>query len=56
MEKVFLYFDTHKLYTKKAESYKIWREVHKSLVNGDHLSSELRSELKVKASIINSSK
>lgn len=53
MENIFKYFDTHKLYTKKAQSYKIWREVHQSILNGDHLSPDLRSLLKAKATTIN---
>lgn len=56
MENVFKYFDTHKLYSKKAQSYKIWREVHQSIINKEHLSPELRSLLKVKATTINNQK
>lgn len=53
MERVFKYFDTHPLLTKKANSYQIWREVHKSLVNKEHLSPGSREVLKAKAAIIN---
>jgi LAGLIDADG endonuclease len=56
MELVFKYFDAHQLYTKKARSYQLWREVHTSLVNGEHLSSETRALLKAKAATINSMK
>lgn len=51
---VFEYFDTHPLLTKKAKSYSIWKEVHTSLVNGEHLSPESRAVLKVKTATINS--
>lgn len=37
MVRVFDYLDTYQLRTKKAESYRLWREVHTSLVNGEHL-------------------
>lgn len=40
MELVFKYFDTHSLFTKKAKSYQIWREVHSAILNGEHLSPE----------------
>ncbi len=53
MKKVFDYFDNHLLYTKKANSYKIWREVHNSIINGDHLSPFSRQVLKIKVSSIN---
>ncbi len=50
---VFEYFDTHPLLTKKAQSYKIWREVHVSIKNGEHLSPETRATLKIKVGTIN---
>ena len=53
MERVFKYFDTHPLYTKKAKSYLIWREVHVAICNGEHLSPELRATLKIKAATVN---
>lgn len=53
--RVFENFDTHQRRTKKAESYRLWREVHTSLVNGEHLSSESRAVLKAKAATINKS-
>lgn len=54
MERVFKYFDTHPLHTKKAKSYKLWQEVHISIVNGEHLSPATRNVLKAKAATINS--
>lgn len=54
MTRVFSYFDSHQLLTKKAESYRLWREVHVSIVKGDHLSPESRAALKIKAATINS--
>jgi hypothetical protein len=54
MERVLKYFDTHSLHTKKAKSYQIWREVHTSIVNGEHLSPTYRIALKAKVSTINS--
>lgn len=53
MNRVFDYFDTHQLRTKKAKSYLLWREVHTSLKNGEHLSTESREVLKIKAAEIN---
>ena len=53
MERVFKYFYTYPLYTKKATSYKLWREVHISILNGDHLSADTRAILKAKAATIN---
>jgi hypothetical protein len=53
MERVFHYFDTHPLITKKAVSYNVWREAYTSLVKGEHLVPELRAQLKVKAATIN---
>lgn len=40
MTRVLEYFDTHPLYTKKAKSYLIWKEVRTSLINKEHLSSD----------------
>ena len=56
MERVFKYFDTHPLLTKKTKSYKLWREVHVSILNGEHLSPASRAILKDKAATINSFK
>ena len=55
MERVFNYFDSHSLHTKKAKSYLLWREVHTAIVNGEHLSPASRTVLKAKAATINSS-
>jgi hypothetical protein len=54
MERVFKYFDTHTLQTKKAKSYQLWLEIHTSIVNGEHLSPATRKILKAKAATINS--
>jgi len=54
MERVFKYFDTHPLLTKKAKSYQFWLEIHTSIVNGEHLSPATRKILKTKAATINS--
>jgi predicted nuclease with RNAse H fold len=54
MDRVFKYFETHPLQTKKSKSYRLWREVHTSIVKGEHLSSVSRAALKAKASTINS--
>lgn len=54
MMPLFEYFDTHPLFTKKAKSYDIWKEVHMCLVNGEHLSPESRAVLKLKVGCINS--
>ena len=54
MERVFKYFDSHSLHTKKAKSYLLWREVHTAIVNGEHLSPASRAVLKAKAATINS--
>jgi hypothetical protein len=54
MERVFKYFDTHPLQTKKAKSYQLWQEVHTSIVNGEHLSPATRNVLKTKVATINS--
>jgi hypothetical protein len=50
---VFPYFDTFSLYSKKAVSYTLWRQLNTRLLNKDHLDPELRSILKEKASMIN---
>lgn len=53
MERVFKYFDTHSLHSKKAKSYLVWREIHVAICNGEHLTPELRTTLKIKAATIN---
>jgi hypothetical protein len=56
MKQVFEYFDSHSLLTKKAVSYKLWREVHVGITEGLHLSPISRASLKAKAVTINSIK
>lgn len=56
MTQVVNYFDSHQLLTKKAKSYQLWREVHASIVKGEHLSPESRAVLKAKAATINNNK
>lgn len=56
MTRVFEYFDSHQLMTKKAKSYQLWREVHASIVKGDHISPESRAVLKAKVATINNNK
>lgn len=53
MGRVLEYFDTHPLQTKKANSYRLWREVFTSINNGEHLCPESRATLKAKAATIN---
>lgn len=49
------YFDTHLMYTKKKQSYKIWKELRLLLINGAHLNSEKRVNLVKLAKTINKS-
>lgn len=53
---LFPYFDNYPLYTKKSLSYKLWKDIHKSLVNKDHLNESKRREMIEKAKMINKSK
>lgn len=53
IKSVFDYFDSQQLRTKKAKSYLLWKEVHTSLKNGEHLSPDSRIVLKAKATYIN---
>lgn len=55
IKRVFEYFDSHSLLTKKAVSYKLWREVHAGITEGLHLSPASRVSLKAKAVTINNS-
>lgn len=50
---VFSYFDNYTLYTKKSLSYNLWKEVHKDLLNKDHLDSVKRVNIIEKARMIN---
>jgi hypothetical protein len=52
---VFNYFDEFNLYSKKAVSYALWKQLYTRLQNKEHLDPELRVVLKEKASIINKS-
>lgn len=42
---LFIYFDNHKLVSKKRDSYLKWKLLYDRLVNKDHLKSETRLEL-----------
>uniref|UniRef100_UPI003001A85C LAGLIDADG endonuclease n=1 Tax=Dichomitus squalens TaxID=114155 RepID=UPI003001A85C len=53
MYQVFKYFDRHLLKSKKANSYRIWGEIHVALLNKEHLSTESRAVLKAKAATVN---
>jgi len=39
------YFETHELYSKKKESYYLWKQLRNQLINGDHLNNEYRLEM-----------
>jgi hypothetical protein len=54
MGRVFKYFDSHPLQTKKAKSYQLWQEIHTSIINGEHITPATRILLKAKAATINS--
>ena len=47
------YFDKYHLYTKKSLSYKLWKDIHNSLINKDHLHESKRREMIEKAKMIN---
>ena len=49
------YFDKHLLYTKKKQSYNLWKELRIQLINGAHLNSETRAKLVQLAKTINKS-
>lgn len=49
------YFDTHVLYSKKKESYNLWKQLRIQLINGDHLNTDSRSEMVKLAKCINKS-
>nr|YP_009504982.1 LAGLIDADG endonuclease [Lyophyllum shimeji]AWW14100.1 LAGLIDADG endonuclease [Lyophyllum shimeji] len=53
VERILKYFETHPLYTQKAKSYQLWREVQASLLKGEHLSPASRAVLKSQAASIN---
>lgn len=50
---LFLYFDKHKLRSKKLKSYLLWRDLHFKLLYKEHLDITLRPSLKVLASKVN---
>jgi len=52
-QNIFPYFDEYTLFTKKSSSYVKWKEVHKGLINKDHLNKEKLLELIEKARMIN---
>jgi len=52
-ELIFSYFDNYSLYTKKANSYTLWKKVHSSIKNKEHLYPETRLILKEKTNLIN---
>jgi hypothetical protein len=51
--KLFPYFDSHPLKSKKLKSYVLWKNLHSRLENKDHLNITLRESLKVLASKVN---
>ena len=52
---VFSYFDDYKLYTKKSLSYILWKDIHKDLVNKDHLDESKRQGMIEITKMINKS-
>ena len=53
---VYDYFDNYPLKTKKLTSYILWKEVHKHIMNKDHLVPELRIKLINMASKVNNTR
>jgi len=53
LTKLFPYFDSHPLKSKKLKSYILWKDLHKKIENKDHLNPTLRESLKVLASKVN---
>jgi hypothetical protein len=49
------YFDTHLLYTKKKQSYNLWKELRIQLIKGDHLNNDTRAKMVQLAKTINKS-
>lgn len=47
------YFDSHVLYSKKKESYNLWKQLRLQLINGDHLNKDSRLEMVKQAKLIN---
>lgn len=52
-QNIFPYFDKYTLFTKKSSSYILWKEIHKDLINKDHLNEEKLLKLIEKARMIN---
>jgi hypothetical protein len=52
-ESIFSYFDNNNLYTKKSNSYTLWKNLHLRIKNKEHLNPETRLILKEKARLIN---
>lgn len=50
---VISYFDSHQLLTKKASSYKLWKELADAIGRGEHLNPIRRPELKALAATVN---
>ena len=50
---IFPYFDNYPLYSKKAISYTLWKDVHEDLLNKNHLDPEKRVEMIEKTRLIN---
>lgn len=50
---VIQYFDLHSLYSKKKESYNLWKKLRMQLINGDHLNKDTRVEMNKFANLIN---
>jgi hypothetical protein len=53
---IYDYFDRYLLKTKKLNSYLLWKDLHKSIDNKEHLNIELRKDLIEKAKKINNIK
>lgn len=47
------YFDSHTLLTKKADSYKLWKQLADSIERKEHLDPVRRAELKALAATVN---
>ena len=50
---IFNYFDKYTLLTKKLSSYIMWKQIHKELLNKNHLNTEKRLKLQEKVKLIN---
>lgn len=53
LTKLFPYFDSYPLRSKKLKSYILWKDLHSKLLNKNHLNPTLRDSLKVLASKVN---